>query len=918
MVIAKHKTPQDEWTEFGPVLAEPEPEAEAEPELKPRPEPELLPKPRPARPLMQEITETPELMLLERERAAEREIGLTQLLAKREYLSSIIKGLYSDKPDATIDDIAEWANTKPDDFLSDLLARNMPDDAEMLLRGFGATTEDIDAIFGAQGRQKQVQDLIAKVIPQHNLESLSQLLEQNPDQFVAQIKVGGWTEGKAALLRVIGLDEAGINEIIKPWWTLDYWKESFVQPYAGKDFTGQLLASFVAGIGDLVSGAGSIARRYGYDKAGATLSIIGSGLQNLSPPMLTPKYDLSDISNPDAYAVAAIKLTRMLPFSLSLVPVGIAAYMGGGAIAGALGLGRIGTFLLGGLASKALTAPAESAIEAGGAYDEALAQGKSKKEAETAFNETFRNNALLLGLTDWEIALALAPTPGWVPKALVTNGLARVARVSGKTIILGLTEGGQEVSQNVITRHALGEDWKISPLDREAFVLGSVMGLGGGLGGDLVTGAVERARGELSGSLKRQFDKAALEFRKQGFSAKEIDLRALDQVARMPEGETVIGNALREFIESERGGAGKGIRPSEEWPKMTVPERVRMAKDAGLEGTVGNKDWADLTQGERRALAEPRNWDMMAAHQRAGIAEDAGLERKVGVKAWTDLTMEERQALSKQILTPEKIMPVEKRKLKYIADAVFFERDSFGNLIETRRTITSNTKADIEKTARNLAKQEDKRFSHLVYKEYPAAEAVPKAEVTIPRPARPVTEAEKPALVEYYRKQASKWRELADKETYKEPSKEGERRYVYAIQQAEALEKAASEVTKPPTEAIPKAEPGMPEAGWQPSMLPEEVAAKEVRPGELGIEEEVVEPELLSTPPETTLPMPDNVNVSEDRVVRPPPPPEIPPPPEPPATPAPQPAPIEAGRITMPDLQPAQQVVDIYSRPDLW
>jgi len=81
---------------------------------------------------------------------------------------------------------------------------------------------------------------------------------------------------------------------------------------------------------------------------------------------------------------------------------------------------------------------------------------------------------------------------------------------------------------------------------------------------------------------------------------------------------------------------------------------------------------------------------------------------------------------------------------------------------------------------------------------------------------------------------------------------------------------------------------------------------------------EVAPSPLLTVLEETTLPMPDNVTVSEDRVVRSPPPPEVPPPHEPSPTHPPQPAPIENNRLVMPDLQPAQQVVDVYSRPDFW
>ena len=89
--------------------------------------------------------------------------------------------------------------------------------------------------------------------------------------------------------------------------------------------------------------------------------------------------------------------------------------------------------------------------------------------------------------------------------------------------------------------------------------------------------------------------------------------------------------------------------------------------------------------------------------------------------------------------------------------------------------------------------------------------AIPEAvtpKVTIPKPTRPVTEAEKPALAEYYHKEATRWREIAEKETLKEPSKEGEQRYATAILKAEEFERQAKEleVIPPVVEEVKPAE----------------------------------------------------------------------------------------------------------------
>lgn len=87
---------------------------------------------------------------------------------------------------------------------------------------------------------------------------------------------------------------------------------------------------------------------------------------------------------------------------------------------------------------------------------------------------------------------------------------------------------------------------------------------------------------------------------------------------------------------------------------------------------------------------------------------------------------------------------------------------------------------------------------------------------------------EREAKIKYFRQQEAKWRELADKETYKEPTKKGEEKYAYAIQKAEGFAGQVREL-EIPTSPIPKAEIGHPEAGYQPSMV-EEVPEKEVRP----------------------------------------------------------------------------------------
>ena len=386
-------------------------------------------------------------------------------------------------------------------------------------------------------------------------EQFVNMLIESPEtqaQFLEDVYTKGRTPETERLLQIL-LPELTEEELtgffgVAPkretkWWTLDFWLENFFKPYGGKDLKGKAAASFVAGIGDVISTTAGAARWLGYEDVGKTLSDIGAPLQRVAPPDTSGEFEIADLLDPEFYAT---KITRTIPFALSLAPLAIGGFYGGAAIASAAGIGTIGSWIVGGLAGAALSRPAESALEAGGAYDDAIARGKTEAEARKEADEVFRNNMVLAGADAWEIAIALAPTPKWVPTALVKGGLVRTARVAGKMVIVGLSEGGEEIYQDMITRRARGEDWQLDPIAKEVFAIGMVMGMGMGLGGDVISSIVSRSKDKMTPEIKKDFDDAVSGFKGEGFTIEQSELRALDVIAETPEGEEIVQEAIKE------------------------------------------------------------------------------------------------------------------------------------------------------------------------------------------------------------------------------------------------------------------------------------------------------------------------------------------------------------------------------------
>ncbi|KKK93696.1 hypothetical protein LCGC14_2690300, partial [marine sediment metagenome] len=416
-----------------------------------------------------------------------------------------------------LDDLRTFAGEDPEGFLFDLNTKANPEERDSVLRALGVGEEEIVSLQGF-GEQQRLTNLAITVFPElESLEDFSKLVETDTNSFLKTMQTGGETPEKRQLLQTMGFEPEEIEGILGNerivveldgirqqvtrtpdnslydefgnWVGFYNWSDGTVfNPYKAEGLGEKARASFVTGIGDILSVSSGVALRFGYEDAASQLSETASQLQRNAVPKESFDFEAGDLMNPEFWESLALSGARAAPFALSFVPLAIGGYSAGAGLAAVVGLGKIWTAIVAGTVSGVLSRPMESAMEAGGSYNDAIARGKTEEEARAEFDQVFRENMLLLGADAFEITIALAPTPKWVPKALVKGGLARTARIGGKVVIVGLAEGGEEVYQDLIQRHARGEEFQLDPISKEVFAIGFVMGAGMGLGGDVISG----------------------------------------------------------------------------------------------------------------------------------------------------------------------------------------------------------------------------------------------------------------------------------------------------------------------------------------------------------------------------------------------------------------------------------------------
>lgn len=319
---------------------------------------------------------------------------------------------------------------------------------------------------------------------------------------------------------------------------------------------------FVAGFGDVFATAGGAAQWLGQERLRQIFRKIGQPLKEEVPFPEMPELGWKSAIDPKFWGGLPAFLSRITPFSLSLVPAMIAGYAGGAYVAGALGVSALWTAILGGIGATALSRPMESALEAGGVYDEALFKNMTSEQANEAANSVFWKNMTLAGLDVTQMAGAFLPTPA----RIAASPFLRIATIGGKVIVTGLSEAGEEAIQEVFQKQALGEPVVLDQEMKLAMLAGGIMGAGMGSAGAAFTAIKERSTRNMPPDIRAKFDTGVKDRVDKGFSPDQAVLASLDEMAQTPEGHRIIEEATQQV---QKEDAGIQIEASKARQKVT-------------------------------------------------------------------------------------------------------------------------------------------------------------------------------------------------------------------------------------------------------------------------------------------------------------------------------------------------------------
>ncbi len=228
---------------------------------------------------------------------------------------------------------------------------------------------------------------------------------------------------------------------------------------------------------------------------------------------------------------------RGAPATVGLILAGALTATGIGAVAGTGFWASVAAAVGGASASRML----ESAIEAGGTYNEAINSGKSEQEASDMAQSVFNKNLSLVGLDAVQFGLAFTPL-GKAVSSLAAKGLVKTAIIGGEAVITAVTEAGEEYLQEVFQRMARGDTdpWATDEEMQEIMALGGAMGLFF-MGSGKVTEALKsNVLRNISPELYQQYIKAYTDAVAAGNTEQQASQIALDELAKTGEGKAAI------------------------------------------------------------------------------------------------------------------------------------------------------------------------------------------------------------------------------------------------------------------------------------------------------------------------------------------------------------------------------------------
>ncbi|KKN27529.1 hypothetical protein LCGC14_0863650, partial [marine sediment metagenome] len=355
------------------------------------------------------------------------------------------------------------------------------------------------------------------------------------------------------------------------------------------DLSEKALGSLKAGMGDVYTTVGRTLQWAGSKEVYKDYVEYGEKLRlAYIPPEDPSEFTWRKMVDPEWWATS---VTRSVPFTLSLLPAAVIGAYAGAGTATAVGLGTAGKLILGAIGGATLSRTIESALEAGGAYEESLNRGDSEEEADSVAKYVFKGDMALTGLDAAQYALAFTPLR-FLGKTATKTMIRRILASGLKIGAVGISEAGEEVYQDIIQRKALGQDVVFDPRMKESGAIGAIFGAGIGGAGSVWTTLQGRIKGTMSDDMLSQYEEVKSAEMAMGATPEEADLRALDIVAETPEGKEHIEKTIQKL---------KDIAEDKE-PEIITTEN----KESEIEGfkpeeeeTISDEDLDTVIAGEK-------------------------------------------------------------------------------------------------------------------------------------------------------------------------------------------------------------------------------------------------------------------------------------------------------------------------------
>lgn len=366
--------------------------------------------------------------------------------------------------------------------------------------------------------------------------------------------------------------------------------------------------SVAAGVGSTIHNVGTTLTWLGATETGRAVADQGAATQERYQVPRKASEGWRSLLDPEYYAV---NWAENLPTSLALLPVAvIGAYAGGGA-AGAAGLGWFGRTVLSSLFGGVLSRTAESTLEAGQQYDEALKRGATADEANQQANQVFARNMTLAGFDAVQVAMALYPgakgrflaqqirqggpaaqqAMQTLQQATVQQGpgmLRKLLTVAGLVVGNVGTEGLEEVVQAGFQREASGHPplsdaeavaqvpgqvreaifrhkpaqwsmgqwvrflapWNWDAETADAFRMGGITGIAMGLGAKAFQSMANQAANTLPPELSSAYQALYEAKLAEGLPHNQAQLQALDQITQTPQGQAHVAATTQQAAQT--------------------------------------------------------------------------------------------------------------------------------------------------------------------------------------------------------------------------------------------------------------------------------------------------------------------------------------------------------------------------------